>query len=143
MSALTPAAIDALHALVARTWPDVQLYDGPEVDWPEAEFIAVGLGPTDPDTRATRAPAGKATPSAVRTADVTCLIRGWSGDTKIRPRRARTYELLDGITAAIEQDPRLGGAVDQAEVVDDTYVPSQSRRGALADLVFTVRCTSF
>lgn len=141
MSAVTPDGIDGLHALVARTWPAVQLFDGPETKWPEQEFIAVGLGPTDPDTRALREPAGKATTAL--SADVTVLIRGWSGDTGIRARRRRTYELLDGIVAAVDADRTLGGLVSHTEVVDDTYVPAQGRNGALADLVVTVRVRRF
>lgn len=141
MSSVTPAGIDALVDLVAAVWPAVQRFDGPETQWPEKEFIAVGLGPSDLETHGLRTPAGPAT--TAKSADITCLIRGWTGDTKIRPRRARAYELLDAIVARIESDRTLGGAVGQAEVIDDTYLPSQGRSGALADLVFTVQVRAF
>lgn len=138
---VVPAALDALVELVAVALPTVQLFDGPEAKWPEQEFVAVGLGPMDPDTRSTRTPAGPATTG--ESADITCLIRSWSGDTAIRDRRVRAYELLDLLTAAVDADNTLGGAVGQAEVADHTYIPGPGRRGVVVDVVFTVRVLAF
>ncbi len=141
MASVVPVAIDALLALAAARWPDVQRFDGPEPGWPEHELIAVGLAPDDLDIVVTREPRGIQT--TTESADVMCLIRVATGETTSGPARVRAYELLDGLIAAVDADRSLGGAVGQAEVVSVVYVPKPGRRSRLVDLIVTVRVINF
>lgn len=141
--ALVPAVIDALVARWrgAAELGGVQVLDGPEAKWPEGDLIAVGLSPEDLTTPAQRVPAGLVATSD--SADITCLARSWTGDTLIKPRRDRAYQLLDIATALVEADRTLGGACSHAEVTGSLYVPAQTNRGVLTDVVFTVRAALF
>jgi hypothetical protein len=140
-----PAAIDALVVMARQVLPvdelgeRVQVMDGPVSDWPEQEYVAIGLSPNDFDNPGTRAAAGLET--SLDDAEVIGMIRAWSGDDDIAPLRARAYELFDALVAGTEADNRLGGAVDLAELTSCIYAPGASNRGRWVDLViaWTVR----
>lgn len=136
-----PVAIDALLGVAATALPDVQLLDGPEAVWPEAEFVAIGLSPEDLENPSTRTPAGLE--STTDRAEIIGMIRVWSGDPEIRALRVRAYQLLAALRAAIEADNRLGGAVDQAELTGHVYAPGASGRARWVDLVITVQVITF
>lgn len=138
---VTPGAIDALVALFRDTLNGLQVLDGPEAAWPSKEFLVVGLSPEDLMVPATRLPRGpESTPES---ADITCMVRSWTGDTAIRPRRDRAYQILDSVTELLASDPTLGGACGYAEVTGSIYAPSQSQSGVVVDVIFVVRATNF
>jgi hypothetical protein len=137
MTELVPRAIDALVALARTALPDVQVFDGPVTDWPEQEYVAVGLSPDTDETPSTRATAGL---EAYREmAEVVGMVRVWTGDDEIRPTRERAYVLLGALRQATDSDPRLGGAVTQCQLVDHTYAPGASDQGRWVDLLITWR----
>lgn len=138
---VTPGAIDALVTLFRDNLGRLQVLDGPEAAWPANEFLVIGLSPEDLMVSATRLPRGpESTPES---ADITCMIRSWTGDTAIRPRRDRAYQILDTVTSLLEADPTLGGACGYAEVTGSVYAPSQSQSGVVVDVIFVVRATNF
>ncbi len=137
---VVPASVGALVVLF-RNGLGVQVLDGPEAQWPQQEFVAVGLSPEDLMVPTTRVPRGPV--STTESADITCMIRSWTGDTQIAPRRARAYELLDNIEALLDSDMSLGGACGHSELTGSVYAPSQSSRGVVVDVVFVVRVTAF
>ena len=135
MTELVPRAIDALVAMARTALPDVEVFDGPSANWPEQEYIAVGLSPDTDETPSTRAVAGLDTYREM--AEVVGMVRVWTGDVDIRPMRERAYELLGALRTATEADPRLSGAVTQCQLVDHTYVPGASESGRWVDLLIT------
>lgn len=136
---LLPRAIDALVALAGTVGP--QVFDGPEVRWPEKEFLAIGLSPDDVTVSATRLPAGPMT--TAESADIIGMIRSWSGGTDVKPHRTRAYALLDALTALIEADRTLGGAVDHSELTGSVYMPALTPSGAVVDVAFVVQVRGF
>jgi hypothetical protein len=141
MSSLIPDAIDALLAMAETALPGVQVLDGPEAEWPEMEYIAIGLSPEDLENPSTRTAAGTETTS--ESAEIIGMIRVWSGDDDIRPLRQRAYELLRALRDATEADNRLGGAVDQVELTGHIYAPGASHRGRWVDLLPTWQVMKF
>lgn len=147
MTDLIPDAIDALLVMARTVLPAdadgnaVQVMDGPEPVWPEREYVAIGLSPEDLENPSTRTPAGPETTS--ERAEVIGMIRVWSGDTDIRPLRARAYELLAALRDGTEGDNRLGDAVDQAELTGHVYAPGASKKGRWVDLVLTWQVIKF
>lgn len=138
---VTPGAINALVELFRGGLGRLQVLDGPEAAWPSNEFLVVGLSPEDLMVPATRLPRGpESTPES---ADITCMIRSWTGDTAIRPRRDRAYQILDTAVALVGSDPTLGGACGYAEVTGSIYAPSQSQSGVVVDVIFVIRATNF
>jgi hypothetical protein len=137
---LVPAAIDGIVVL-ARRQAGVQVVDGPEVAWPEQEFIAVGLSPEDLSVPMTRIPVGLMSTS--ESADITCMVRSWTGDTDIRARRERAYQLLDRIQTDLDADPTLSGVCGWAQVSGSIYLPAQTSRGCVVDIVFVVHVKAF
>lgn len=145
MTSAIPAAIPALVVMAGQVLPvdahgdAVQVMDGPAAVWPEQEYVAIGLSPNDFDNPGTRAAAGLET--SLDDAEVIGMIRAWSGDDDIAPLRTRAYELFDALVAGTDDDRRLGGAVDYAEVTSCIYAPGASPRGRWVDLViaWTVR----
>lgn len=145
MTSAIPAAIPALVAMAERVLPvdaqgdAVQVMDGPVAEWPEQEYVAIGLSPHDFDNPGTRAAAGLE--ASLDDAEVIGMARVWSGDDDIAALRARAYELFDALVAGTEADNRLGGAVDLAEITSCIYAPGASERGRWVDLViaWTVR----
>lgn len=138
---VTPGAINALVELFRARLDRLQVLDGPEAAWPSNEFLVVGLSPEDLMVPATRLPRGpESTPES---ADITCMIRSWTGDTAIRPRRDRAYQILDTVMGLLDSDPTLGGVCGYAEVTGSIYAPSQSQSGVVVDVIFMVRATNF
>ena len=138
---VTPGAIYALVGMFRDTLTGLQVLDGPEAAWPSKEFLVVGLSPEDLMVPASRLPRGpESTPES---ADITCMVRSWTGDTAIRPRRDRAYQILDTVTELLASDPTLGGACGYAEVTGSIYAPSQSQSGVVVDVIFVVRATNF
>lgn len=119
----------------------LQILDGPEVQWPQNDFLAVGLGPEDLSMLSSRTAAGPE--SQTDRGDVICLIRSYSGDPAPKTRRDRVYGLLAALQADIDADPTLGGHVDHAEVTGHTWVPTPTTNGIVADLVVTVAARIF
>lgn len=144
---LIPDAIDALLSMARSVLPPdadglpVQVLDGPEAEWPEHEYVAIGLSPEDPESPSTRTPAGLET--TAESAEIIGMIRVWYGDSEIRPLRTRAYELLDALRDATEADNRLGGAVDQCELTGHIYAPGASPRGRWVDLIPTWQVIKF
>lgn len=128
--------------LTDETGDPIQLFDGPEAEWPDRRFVAIGLTPDDVEQSGTQRPGGLQ--AEAEEADITCLIRMWSGDTDYRPLRVDAAAQLDAIDTAIaEGRRRLGGAVDNAEVTSKLYIPSTGRRGRCVDVIFTVHVRKF
>lgn len=140
---VVPVVLDALvHILTAAPSVPVKVFDGPETQWPErVDLIAVGLSPENLANPARRDPAGFS--ATAESADITCLARSWAAGSTVKPRRDRAYQLLSAVIDVIAADRTLGGACSHAEVTGSIYLPFQTPKGLLVDVVFTVRATAF
>jgi hypothetical protein len=132
---LVPDAIDALIAMARTALPAVEVMDGPEAEWPENEYVAIGLLPNALEIPATHNTAGL--DSYRESAEVIGMVRAWSGDVDMRPIRVRAYEIFTALRVALQGDTRLGGAVDRCELVGHVYAPGASERGRWVDLLIT------
>jgi hypothetical protein len=156
MTFVIPDGIDALlrviEPVLLSTEDDdtvsIQLFDGPEFEWPEAEFVAVGLQPDDLQINAFSLAAGPFTDT--EEADILCMIRSTSGGGSTRDRRVRVYAQMDAIREAVRADNTLGHNADpdgphvgEAWVSSSLYAPEASGRGRCVTLIFTVRVKNF
>ena len=153
---VVPLAIESLLRVIRPALlgsiddPDtpIQLMDGPEFEWPEAEFVAVGLSSDDLEIDDIRLLAGLE--ASTEEADVLCLIRMTSGDSDMRVLRLRAYAQLTAIRKAIEDDRTLGYLTDRdgphvgnADLSRAIYAPQVTARGRCLDVVFTVHVKNF
>lgn len=153
---VVPLAIECLLRVIEPVLIDglddpgqpIQLMDGPEFEWPEAEFVAVGLSSDDLEIDDVRLLAGLE--SSTEEADVLCLIRITSGDSDMRLLRLRAYAQLTAIRKAIEADRTLGYLADRdgprvgnADLSRAIYAPQATQRGRCLDVVFTVHVKNF
>lgn len=156
MGSVIPDGIDALLRVVEpvllTTEDDaavkIQLFDGPEYEWPESEFVAIGLQPDDLQINAISQAAGPFTDT--EEADILCLIQSVSGGGTTRDRRERVYAQLAAIKTVIQADNTLGYVTDrdgphvgEAWVSGSLYVPVPSMRGRCVQLIFTVHVKNF
>jgi hypothetical protein len=126
----------------------IQLLDGPEFQWPDAEFVAVGLTSGDLELDELRRPVGLE--STNDEADILCLIRITTGDGDTATPRRRAYAQLSAIADAIERDRTLGYLTDRdgpqvgnAEITRSIYAPQPTQRGRCVDVIFTVHVKNF
>ncbi|MEV4173982.1 hypothetical protein [Nonomuraea sp. NPDC049709] len=110
-----PAVIDGLVDFfeAATGLAAVKIVDGPIVtNAPLKEAIYVGYD-GDPDGEGQAADVTQEWASIGQRARdetilITCAVVVWRGDTKVRPVRLRTYELLAEVENALRADPSLG-----------------------------------
>lgn len=146
-----PDVIDALLQLFT-TWPDlgaatpaVQILDGPAAtDQSAPEILMVGWSGSDDekDAESTLSPDGMGTTDREQ-CTVRCGISVINGDTAMAAPRARAYQLLRYVGAAIASDRTLGGTVLRAMITTVAYAPLQTNRGAQVDLTFAVEADAF
>jgi hypothetical protein len=154
-----PAAIAGLIAMfkASAALAGVEVYDGPTVSESKArEVIAVGF------TGETLSRTGAYAEASQPVAEVTTSFDGQLALGRVREQyplrsmlgvlngaknspaaRARAYEMLDAIGAAIAADKKLGGAVALAYLGDHVFTPSQNQRGAIAEIGFEVVCDAW
>jgi len=77
------------------------------------------------------------------TFDLVCLVRSWTGDPELGPRRARAFAIFRSIADLIKADPRLGGTCARARIAGISYTPARLPEGAIASLTFRVRIEAF
>lgn len=142
---------EIIAVLVQRftLWPDLQgvvVHDGPVVtDKAPREVLSVGYTGVEgePDIDAQTAFEGLAGSPDRETCQIKCAIGVLDGSTDITVPRARAYELLAAVTAAIGSDRTLNGVVLRAGVTSAALNQTQTDRGAQAVIVFTVASDAF
>ena len=141
-----PVAIDALLAQLqaAPALRGIKVYDGDESVTPgRGMFLIIGLDAEDQyPADGTSAIGGLAGARRRDVATITCLAVAAQGGQVMKRVRDEADRLYDLARAAIEADPRLGGAVTFAEVASYTYRPMRSDQGVAAQLEFRVQVTA-
>lgn len=139
-----PATIDALVALFRAA--GIETNDGPSVsDEPAPSVVLVGESP-DPlnDSPVATGEQGWAWlghNQRDETFEVSCVALAWNGDSDMRVARDAVFASMSAVAAAIQSDPRLGGAVLEVRGISSTSLyQRQSDMGAEASLPFTVSC---
>ncbi|MFF4166873.1 hypothetical protein [Streptomyces sp. NPDC001741] len=143
-----PAAIDALLAVLgaADAMSTVKLVDGPPgQNFTQKDLLYVGHSPAGEqaaEMQQTFASAGARTRD--EDASISCYIESRRGDTSIRDRRLRVFEILAVVETALRATnedpaaPSLGNVVLWSDVTAGSLAQVQTESGALAGLVFTV-----
>lgn len=145
-----PAAIDALLEILgnAAGLSGVEVIDGPPTgDMSATEFVAVGW---QPDSDESALLAQTFAYAGARTRDeqfsISCWIDTWTGDSDVRSRRVRAFELLGVIETAIRasganpEAPTLDGAVLWSEFTAGVLKQANTDQGVRAGIAFSVGC---
>lgn len=144
MSAV-PEVVDGLVALL-RAHPGlsgVQVLDGPPVEEVQQDALVVAYTPVGADAADSSIEVAGMSGDA-ETVRIRGLATAWRGDEQnISAVRARSYELVGEVRAALKNDLRIGGAAARGRVTSTTYMPEQTTRGAIADVAFTVTVERF
>lgn len=142
MSAI-PAFLDALvpKLTAAPGMGDVQVVDGPPIDYLRPDVIAVGVSTEDLSVESETADAGlRARRERV---DVTCLARSWTGDADLAPRRVRAFAMVTAVETVLADDPTVGGSVTRARLTSAVYTPVRNREGVGAFVEFRIQVDAF
>ncbi|MFD3532040.1 hypothetical protein [Streptomyces sp. NPDC058664] len=143
-----PAAIDALLEILraAPALSGVQIVDGPPVDdQSDADQLCIGYQPGEGESASMLQDfayigARRRDENGV----IPCWIDCWSGDSDIRPRRQRAFELLavveDALRAsdAFPEAPTLNGVVQWSQVAGASLRQNNTDQGTRAGVGFTV-----
>lgn len=144
MASTIPAVLDALLASWAVALPGVQVVDGQPLTV-EPDIVCVGFTglPGERSVEATEDRGQLATGADRERYDVYCLASSLKGETDARAVRVRAFELVEAIRADLQRDPRLGGLVMSARLAVLGLEAEQTKDGATASLLFTVRIDAF
>jgi hypothetical protein len=145
-----PAAVDALLSAF-QTAPElagVRVVDGPPTtDVSEQDLLFVGWQPdNDISVALTQTFAGASTRIRDETFDVGCYLESRSGDTDLKARRDRAFDLfavVEQVLRGTQANPdaaSLGGAVLWSQLTAGDFRQAQTEAGAQAGLEFTVAC---
>lgn len=120
----------------------ILIQDGPWLASPsDPDVICVGWTPDEGDGVETTVDHGMG--SSQESSDVICMVSSWGGDTDLVARRARTDVLLDAMTAELDADRTLGGAVTLAEVTGHAWNQYQAQGGCQVTVQVTVHIEAF
>lgn len=145
-----PAAIDALLAILRADvgLSGVQVLDGPPVgDMADQDYVAVGWQPdSDEAVQIVQTFAYAGARARDEEFAILCWLDTWTGDSDVRARRLRAFELL----AVVENAIRASGANPEAPTLSNSVLWSQFTAGVLkqantdqgvrAGIAFTVSC---
>ena len=136
-----PDALDALFDLWSGLkLTGLQVIDGPPWDI-EGDFLAVGWDRTDsPAVSQTSMPLTAGMHTARSGFDVSNVLSAWRGDAALRVVRRRLFTIYQQLTAALDTDRSLGGAVMTAWPSELDMTPDVGETGEFVDLRFTVHC---
>lgn len=145
-----PAAVDALLAILgaAPGLDGVLVLDGPPwQNFTGQERIYVGWQPSEAPA-VTLAQDFNAAGARTRDEEFTinCYAEAWSGGTDMQPQRARVFELVAVVEAALRatdaapEAPTLSGTVLWAHVTSGDLAQDQTTDGARASIPFAVSC---
>lgn len=144
-----PAAVDALLAILraAPALAEVRIVDGPEaVNLTERHRIHVGWQPgADSAVALTQDFASAGARLRDEDFEISCYAETRSGDTDMAVHRAKVFDLVGAVEAALRATdaaptaPTLNGTVLWAHLTTGNLQQLQSE-GALAGLAFTVTC---
>jgi hypothetical protein len=146
-----PAAIDALLAILraAPALAGVDIVDGPPTgDMSAEDIVAVGWQPDGEEAAASLVQEFAYAGARRRDEEfvISCWLESWTGDTDVRARRVRAFELLavveDAVRAsdAAPEAPTLGGAVLWAHLTAGTLRQSSTDQGVRVGVAFSVAC---
>jgi len=139
-----PGVLDALVALWGQALPGVQVADGEPVNVADDVLVVGFTGvPDEPAVTSTRTREQMAAQPDRESYDITCLASSWSGTTEFKPVRVRAYELLSAAAGALAADPSLGGLVLQTRLSTEDVIQSQTDKGAVVTVRFTVHVDAF
>ncbi|MFF8953886.1 hypothetical protein ACF09I_34570 [Streptomyces sp. NPDC014940] len=149
MTSRVPAAVAALLEILraAPALDGVRIVDGPEsTNGTERDMILVGW---QPGAEAAVALTQDFNAAGARTRDeafdIACYAESRAGDKDMALRRARVFELVGAVEAALRasdaqpEAPTLGGTVLWAHLTAGNLQQLQAE-GSLAGLAFTVSC---
>lgn len=140
----TPAVIDALVTLCAAapTLVGVTVVDGPfTTNLADPDVLFVGdTARGDPAANAQQTWAGLGAQRRDQIVEVVLTAVSRAGETVMKPRRDRAYEIVAAVEDAMRADPTLGGVViaagaGTAESLDQAQTP----QGAYAAVTFRVQ----
>ncbi|MEV3946976.1 hypothetical protein AB0K57_04840 [Streptomyces halstedii] len=144
-----PAAINGLLTVLtaAPALTDVRVIDGPPPSstFSEPDRLYIGWAP-GAEQAAEISQAFASAGARLRDEDgtISCYLETRAGDEDMALCRARVFELLAGVEAALRATdgaptaPTLGGAVLWSELTTGSLIQENGPDGALAGLVFTV-----
>ncbi|MEU0393812.1 hypothetical protein ABZ208_13715 [Streptomyces sp. NPDC006208] len=145
-----PGAIDALLAILRADagLADVTVIDGPPVgDMADQDYVAVGWQDGSEES-VQIAQTFNAAGGRTRDEDfaILCWLDTWTGDSDVRARRLRAFELLAAIEAAIRasganpEAPTLNGTVLWSHFTAGVLKQANTDQGTRAGIAFTVTC---
>jgi hypothetical protein len=119
---------------------DVQLIDGPPIktEYPDMVMIGFNGQPGADAITVTRTQADYARRSDSETYDVNCIVSSFRGDTDLKPRRDRAFELVTIISTELKRDRTIGGAVKRAHLSVAGVSPVQATNGVTCTVRFTI-----
>lgn len=136
------AVLDALVATVRVGMPDdVVTIDGQPLTIHDPDLLVIGWSATAPavDIDQEFSDLGGGRTERLRIACLASAYRGETDDEAVAFARNRTVELLDLLTAVLEDDPTLGGVVERAEFgTAGALDQAQTKNGPAATIEFTV-----
>lgn len=136
-----PEVIDALVAVCKGMFPPTtQVIDGAPINNLQAEWVAIGYSSLNGDAVTNVQTIGDAALRSGRESyDITSEINAWNGSTDTSTLRARVFELLDIVEAALVADKTLGfPKVQLATLVATSYVTTQTDKGVVVTLPFVI-----
>ncbi|WP_202235291.1 hypothetical protein [Actinacidiphila reveromycinica] len=143
-----PAALAALVDTfnTAPGLADVTVFDGPvATNAAPMAALTVGYGLDDDPTGvsgSTDRPGLSASPSE-EAYTVTCVASVLDGGGSVPAARGRVFAIYAEVGAALAADPRLGGAVMQAQPGSVSLTQEQGNAGALVSLSFGIDVVAF
>jgi len=143
-----PTTLTALAATFRQApgLADLTVYDGPEAtDAAPLATLTVGQGPEDDPTAVTGQAEreGLSARRSQETYTVMCLLSVCDPASSIPAARARVFDFYAEVGAVLAADPRLGGAVMQAQPGSFTYDQDLDDTGATAEISFGVDVVAF
>lgn len=134
-----PAAISALLTLAQAAITNADVFAGPPNTANYQDWVGIAYDPTGGEiVRTDTAWAALGAQRYEESYEITCTIGAESGDLDPVGQRARAYELLDSLGAALTADYALGGAVRTAHISGHSLISEVDDNGWSEVLRFTV-----
>ena len=138
MAANLPAAIEeVVERVEALGMPGVSVFDGQPFGDITPEVVAIGLTAEEVGVEGTERQRGMRVRE--KRFDLMCMVGVGTGDTDIRPVRARAFEIYHAVRGALSADEQLGGTVTYSSITSTSYEPTRSADGVIAEIAFVLR----
>lgn len=143
-----PDAIGALYAATSAedALPGVMVTDGPKVTSDAAtQVLTIGYPGGDEDVAAevSASPDGWDSRPDRESYSISCAASVANGDGDLAAARVAAYAIVNGVGGILAADQTLGGIVLRARLGSSTLHQSQTKRGAVVTVSFTVAVDAF